>query len=247
MSKRIILVSGGSGGIGSEIVKGLAAEENTFVYFTFNSNEEKAKALETEAGADRTRGIQCNVTDMEQVKKVFETIISEQDASVDVLINAFGITWDGYLFQMQDEQWSKVIDTNLTGIYNFCRAASMDFLRKRDGSIINVSSVSGMIGIASQTNYSATKAGIIGFSKALAKEMSPRGIRVNVLAPGFIETAMTDKLDEKYKKEMTKQIPAGRFGTVEDLMGVIKLLSGNESRYITGQVFVVDGGLTMCG
>jgi 3-oxoacyl-[acyl-carrier protein] reductase len=171
--------------------------------------------------------------------------VEERFGKIDVLINAFGVTHDRSLAFMSDEEWNSVISINLNGLYYFTRAAIIGMIKRRSGSIINFSSVSGISGMPGQTNYAASKAAIIGFSKSLAKEVSPRGVRVNVIAPGFIETAMTDGLLPEYVEKMRKNIPLGRIGKVEDLLGIARLLASDESSYITGQVFVVDGGMAI--
>jgi 3-oxoacyl-[acyl-carrier protein] reductase len=242
MEKKIIFIAGGSGGIGSGLLRGLVSTQNK-IYFTYNANSEKANEIENEYGPEMVKGYKCDVKEMSQVREVVERVLQQENDRIDVLINAFGITRDKPFVMMQDEDWHQVIDINLNGVYNTTRSIIFSMMKRKSGNIINLSSVSGLHGLPGQTNYSATKAAIIGFSKSLAKEVAQKGIRVNVLAPGFIESSMTAALPEKYLEAMVKNIPLGRIGNVNDLIGLTKYLISEESSYITGQVFPIDGGM----
>ena len=243
MEKKIILVTGGTGNIGSGIIRGITSDEY-FIYFTYHENHAKAAELAESLGSEYVKGLKCDITNFEEVQNIIAQIDKEQDGRIDILINTFGITADNIIVMMDPADWNNVININLTGMFNVTKPVALMMMKQGLGSIINMSSVSGVIGLAGQVNYSASKAGIIGFSKALAKEVSPRGVRVNVIAPGFIEGAMTNKLSEKYLNDMIKNTLLRRIGKVEDLIGIVKFLMGEESSFITNQVFVVDGGLT---
>jgi len=245
MDDRVVLIAGGSGGIGKGLVRGLC-EPGVKVCFTYNSAKAAADALVEELGQENAFPYKCDVLNRDEIRKVVMEI-EERFGKIDVLVNVFGITNDKSLVFMQDDEWNSVIEINLNGLYYFTRAVITGMVKQRCGSIINFSSVSGLTGMSGQANYSASKAAMIGFSKSLAKEVSSRGVRVNVIAPGFIESPMVDKLPEDYLVKMKKNIPVGRIGKVEDLVGITRLLACDDSSYITGQVFVVDGGMTMCG
>lgn len=237
----VIVISGGTGGIGYGLLRSLASP-SARIYFTYHSQSARAAEIESEFPGCFVRGVACDCADFSSVRS-FVDLVLEAEERIDTLINAFGITEDRPLVLMAEDEWHKVIDTNLNGIFNFCRCVVFSMLKQKSGTILNISSVTGIHGMAGQTNYAASKAGIIGFSKSLAKEVAPKNVRVNVLAPGFIETAMTDKLTEEYRERMRTLVPLQRLGTIEDLVGLTKLLISEESSYITGQVFTVDGGL----
>jgi 3-oxoacyl-[acyl-carrier protein] reductase len=243
MEKKIVLVAGGTGGIGSGLILGIASSDYR-ICFTYNNSIEKAKSLVADLGEDKVESYKCDVTNRVDVTETVKAIQNKYE-KIDVLINVFGLTSDKMLPFMKDEDWDSVMDTNLGGVFNFTRAAITEMLKRRAGSIINFSSVSGIVGIPGQTNYSASKAAIIGFSKALAKEASPRGVRVNVIAPGFIKTTMTSKLSEDYVSEVKKKILMGRMGEVGELVGITRYLMSEESSYVTGQVFIIDGGAAL--
>jgi 3-oxoacyl-[acyl-carrier protein] reductase len=242
MEKKIIIVAGGTGGIGSGIVRGLV-NDTTKIYFTYNSGAEAAEAMSKEYGPEKIEGLKCDVTNYAEVTAVVESIADKEEGKIDALVNAFGITKDKPFIFMEPAEWHDVVNVNLHGVFNVTRRVAFYMAKKKSGSILNLSSVSGIYGLAGQTNYSATKAAIIGFSRALARELSPRGIRVNTIAPGFIRTPMVDKLPQQYIDEMKKKILLGRIGEVEDLIGLVQFLMSEKSSYITNQVFVVDGGM----
>jgi len=240
-----VLVTGGSRGIGASICKAFAAM-GADVIVNFAANHEAAEKVVqaiTREGVKAMK-IQADVSDYKQVRKMFKKIISEF-GGLDVLVNNAGITRDKLLLKMNSEDWEKVIATNLTSVYNCCREAAKIFVKQRSGKIINISSVVGLHGNTGQANYSASKAGIIGFSKSLAKELASRNVAVNVIAPGFIETDMTDDLPEKAKATLFKQIPLGRPGKPEEVAHLAVFLASNRADYITGQVISIDGGMFM--
>jgi 3-oxoacyl-[acyl-carrier protein] reductase len=230
------LVTGAARGIGRAIANELASAGAEILCCDLpgtSDNEEVA----SEVGG---RALYADVTKAEQV----EQLIGEA-GEIDILINNAGITRDGLLARMSEEDWHAVIDVNLTSVYLMCHAAIRGMMKRRSGSIVNLSSVVGIHGNFGQTNYSASKAGIIGFSKSLAREAGGRGVRVNAVAPGFIETRLTDVLPEEVKDSMLKSIALGRFGKPEDVARVVRFLCTDASEYITGQVLVVDGGMGM--
>ncbi|MFF0506745.1 3-oxoacyl-[acyl-carrier-protein] reductase [Streptomyces griseus] len=241
----VALVSGGSRGIGRAVVLRLAAEGHD-VGFCYQSNEQAARELEKEAGeaGARVLAVRADVTDMASVKEWIARTESDL-GPIDTVVCSAGITRDNPLLLMSDEEWHSVLDTNLDGVYNVCRSVIFEMMKRKSGSIINISSVAGVYGNPTQSNYSASKAGIIGFSKALAKEVGRYGIRANVVAPGFIETDMTGTLTDKVKKDAAKQIPLRRFGQAEEVADLVAYLASDRAGYITGSVLQIDGGITI--
>ncbi len=242
---RTAIVTGGSRGIGRAIVEELA-RRGASVAFSYSSNREKADALAseiTEAGG-RARAFQADVTDTEAAEQMVKTVKSEF-GSVDYLVNNAGITRDKLIMMMSEDDWDAVLDTNLKGVFNVTKPAVSLMVRQRRGAILNISSISGIVGMAGQTNYSASKAGLIGFTKALAKEVAKRNITVNALALGLIETDMTSALSDEYKQKMIEQIPLGRYGGVGEVARIAAFLLSEDARYITGQVIQADGGLAI--
>ncbi len=239
------IVTGGTRGIGRAIVLELA-RQGVDVAFTYVKSAEQANALEEEIRKNGTRAmsVQSNSSDFNQSKQMIDSVI-KNFSRVDVLVNNAGITRDKALMMMSEGDWREVIDTNLTGVFNCTRAVIIPMMKQKSGSIINMTSVSGVVGMARQVNYSSSKAGIIGFTKALAKEVARYGITVNAVAPGFIETEMVEALDKKYLEEMLKSIPMGRMGKVEEVAEVVSFLISDAARYITGHVLNVDGGMAM--
>ncbi len=238
------IVSGGSRGLGAAIVRQLASEDY-FVYFSYLKNREQAERLVEELGDSRVSAIQCNIADFDSVKKMADTIFSDDRRDVELLVNNAGITADKALAFMDQSQWHDVIDTNLNGLFNMCRNTVLHFFKKGSGCIINMSSVSGLHGQAGQCNYSASKGGIISFTKSLAKELSPRGVRVNAIAPGYIQTDMLDTIAPSSLKQIEQEILMGRIGQCEEIAQVVSFLASPAASYITGQTIVVDGGLSV--
>jgi 3-oxoacyl-[acyl-carrier protein] reductase len=242
---RAAIVTGGSRGIGRAIARELAAR-GASVAFSFTKSRELADQLvaEIEREGGRALGCQADVTDFAAAEAMVKSVKSEF-GSIDYLVNNAGITRDRLIMMMTQEDWDAVLDTNLKGVFNITKPAVSVMVRQRRGAILNIASISGIVGMAGQTNYSASKAGLIGFTKALAKEVGRRNITVNALALGLIETDMTAALPDEYKQKMLEQIPLGRYGTVEEVARVAAFLLSDDARYITGQVIQADGGLAM--
>lgn len=235
---KIILITGGSRGIGRSIAESFASEEAAVIVTFKNSIDE------VYFNSRNISFYKCDVSDMKSVQETTDDIIKSR-GKIDVLVNNAGVTKDGLLMRMSEEDWDVVIDTNLKGVFNMTKAVSRNMMSKRSGKIINITSVSGIMGNPGQANYSASKAGVIGFTKAVAKELSSRNINVNAVAPGFIETEMTDKLTEEVRQIYLNSIPLKRFGKGSDIAGVVKFLASAEADYITGQTICVDGGIIM--
>lgn len=244
LEEKNVLVTGGAQGIGKEIIMKCLSEGASIHYCDFEEGPFKSEMDAAAKGAATVQFYSANITDEEQVKGLIKDITSK--GSLDVVVNNAGITRDGMVFRMPLDQWESVLKVNLTGAFLVAREASAFMaLKQKSGSIINMASVVGQMGNAGQTNYSASKAGLIGFTKSLAKETAKRNVRVNAVAPGFIETAMTDKLSDEVKIEYAKAIPLGRMGNPEDVANAVLYLASGLSSYITGQVIRVDGGLVM--
>lgn len=245
MEKRVALVTGAGGGIGRAIAMQLAKSDMD-IAIHYNSNRTKAEETQKlceEFGA-KVHLIQGDISTEETCKKVVEEVIKEF-GTIDVLINNAGITKDGLFIRMKEEDFNQVIDTNLKGAFFMSKYAAQVMLKKRYGRIVNITSVVGIAGNAGQANYSASKAGMIGLTKSLAKELGKKGILVNAVAPGFVETEMTDKLSDKVKESILNQIVVGCMASPEDIARTVEFLSVEENRYITGQVISVDGGMSM--
>jgi 3-oxoacyl-[acyl-carrier protein] reductase len=229
-------VTGGSRGIGRAIALELAGA-GANVTLSYRSGKEEAEEVAREAGA---KAMQADVADPDEAKRLVE-----ETGELDILVNNAGVTRDGLLARMSDEDWRDVIETNLGGVFHTCRAAARGMMKRRAGSIVNVSSIVGLHGNPGQTNYSASKAGIIGFTKALARELGNRGVRANVVAPGYIDTRLTQVIADDMKELMLANTPLGRFGRPEDVAGAVRFLCSDEAAFITGEVMLVDGGLGM--
>lgn len=239
------LVTGASRGIGREIAIALA-KEGANVLVNYSGSEAKAKEVVDEIIGMGRQAIayQCNVADSDSVKEMVKETIN-QFGSLDILVNNAGITKDNLLMRMKDDEWDDVININLKGVFLCTKAVSRQMMKQRSGRIINIASIVGVIGNPGQSNYVAAKAGVIGLTKTAAKELATRGITVNAIAPGFITTDMTDKLDEQVKNAMLQQIPLARFGEAEDIARVALFLASEDGNYITGQTIHVDGGMVM--
>mgnify|MGYP002737674002 CR=1 FL=1 len=242
MSRKIVLVTGASRGIGRAIAQKFA-EEGHFVIGTATS-EKGAEAIEEYLSEAGGIGRVLDVCDEEAIDNLFEEIDSVY-GSVNVLVNNAGITKDGLLMRMKNEDWSDVIDTNLTSIYRTSRRAIKGMMKARSGRIINITSVVGQMGNAGQANYAASKAGVEGFTRALAREIGSRGVTVNCVAPGFVETDMTEELDERLINSMLDAVPLGRMAQPEEIAAAVTFLASDEASYITGEVLAVNGGMYM--
>jgi len=242
---KVALITGASRGIGLGIARKFA-EAGADVAFTYLSSEEKAKALEAELQnmGVRAKGYKSDAGNYAEAESLIGAIIADF-GDLEIIVNNAGITKDGLLLRMSEEQWDAVIDTNLKSVYNITKHAARHLMKRRHGSIINMSSVVGRDGNAGQANYSASKAGVIGFTQSIAKELGSRNIRCNAIAPGFIQTEMTEALDPKVVEEWNKMILLGRPGTTEDVANLTIFLASDSSAYITGQVINVCGGLQM--
>jgi 3-oxoacyl-[acyl-carrier protein] reductase len=203
----------------------------------YQSAAEEAEEVASQIGA---RAVQANVADADEAKRLVE-----EAGEVDILVNNAGLTRDTLLARMSDDDWRSVIETNLGGVFNTCRAAVRGMMRRRAGSIVNVSSIVGLRGNPGQTNYAASKAGVIGFTKSLARELGSRGVRANVVAPGYVATRLTDVIADDLKEQMLAATPLGRFGDPEDVAAAVRFLCSDEASFITGEVLLVDGGLAM--
>ncbi|MCM1043929.1 MAG: 3-oxoacyl-[acyl-carrier-protein] reductase [Candidatus Gastranaerophilales bacterium] len=242
---KIAVITGASRGIGRAIALEMARAHAT-VAINYNGSRERAEVVrrEIEEIGGKAGVFQCDVSDFAACESFIKEVIREY-GRIDILVNNAGITRDGLLLGMSEEDFDKVLDTNLKGTFHCVRFASRQMLKQRQGRIINLSSVSGVTGNAGQVNYSASKAGVIGLTKAAARELASRHITVNAIAPGFIETEMTDALGEQAKEAAAKQIPLGSFGKPEDVAHLAVFLASDQAAYITGQVIHVDGGMVM--
>ena len=243
LNGKVALVTGASRGIGRAIARSLA-ENGADVAVIYAGQQEKAESVCRELQEFHVRAVayRCNVADFDAVKETVAAVTKDL-GSVDILVNNAGITRDGLVYSMKEEDFDTVIDVNLKGAFNFIKHCYPGFVRKRAGKIINISSVSGIMGNGGQANYSASKAGIIGLTKAVARELAGRGICVNAVAPGFIDTDMTEKIDKS--NTLLNQIPLGRTGKPEDVAAAVLFLAGDGANYITGEVIRVDGGLAI--
>ena len=240
-----VLVTGGTRGIGRALVEAFA-DAGADVAFTFRSSTDAAAALveSLEEQGTEALSLQGDVADLETAQSHVDAV-TEQFGGLDVLVNNAGITRDGLMLRMSEEDWDAVLDTNLKGVFNFCKAAYMPMMRQQSGTIVNISSVVGTTGNAGQTNYAASKAGIVGFSKSLAKELGSRNVTVNVVAPGYVRTDMTDELDEETRSSILDAVPLDRLATPQEIADAVLFLASPAAAYITGHVLHVNGGLSM--
>ena len=245
LTGKIAVVTGAARGIGRAIALALA-EEGAEVVINYHHSEERSMAVkeEIEARGGKAAVMQCDVSDYESCEK-FVSAVAERYGHIDIWVNNAGITKDQLLMRMSEEAFDEVIETNLKGTFQCMRFVSRIMVKQRCGRIINLSSVVGIAGNAGQVNYAASKAGVIGMTKSAAKELAGRGITVNAVAPGFIETEMTSVLSEKVQEQAKNQIPLGHFGTPEDVASAVVFLASEQAKYITGQVLQVDGGMVM--
>ncbi len=245
LDNKVALVTGGSRGIGKAIGMALAGEGASIMILDVLPLEEINKTVdEICAMGVASAGFQGDVRSFEQVSAAIDEIVKRYQ-HLDILVNNAGITRDGLLMRMSEEDWDSVLDINLKSVFNCTKAASRSMMSQRSGKIVNVASVVGIMGNAGQANYAASKAGIIGFTRSIAKELASRNIQVNAIAPGFIETPMTAKLNDEQRKKLADEIPLKRMGTPQDVAALVKFLSSPDSDYITGQVICVDGGMIM--
>ena len=244
LSGKVALVTGGARGIGRSIAERLAGAGAgiAVVDVQRETAEEAARDIETDGGA--ARAYVCDVSSFDAVKELAVSVESDF-GQVDFIVNNAGITRDRLLMRMTPDDWNAVLAVNLTGTFNFCKVFGPPMLKRREGGIVNIASVIGLMGNAGQANYAASKAGIIGLTKALAKEFAGRGVRVNAIAPGFIQTAMTDALAEEVQAKMKEAIPLGRLGNPEDVANIVLFLVSDLGSYVTGQVINCDGGMIM--
>lgn len=245
LQNKVALVTGASRGIGREIAKKFA-EQGANVAFTYLSSIEKGQALEAELAAYgiKAKGYRSDASDFAAAEQLVTDVVADF-GTLDILVNNAGITRDTLLMRMSEEQWDEVLRVNLKSVFNLTKAATKPMMRAKSGSIINMTSVVGLMGNAGQANYSASKAGILGFTKSVAKELGSRNIRLNAIAPGFIETEMTGELNEKALEDWLKNIPLKRAGQGEDVANACVFLASDMSKYITGQTLQVDGGMLM--
>lgn len=245
LNNKVALITGGSRGIGRAIALELA-KNGVNIAISYINNEDKAKEAIDEINSYGVKAIaiKANVSVESEVQQMIKQVEEELE-TIDILVNNAGITRDNLLIRMKEEDWDEVMDTNLKGTFLCTKAVSRAMMKKRYGKIINISSVVGIMGNAGQGNYSASKAGVIGFTKSMAKELASRGIRVNAIAPGFIQTDMTDVLTDEVKETIQKSIPLNILGKAQDIANLVVFLASENSDYITGQIINVDGGMIM--
>lgn len=246
LQDRVALITGGSRGIGKAIVTALV-DSGANVAFTYRSSKNEAETLAKQLSADsgsQVQAYQSDAASYEACEQLVKDVLADF-GQINILVNNAGITQDNLILRMTDEQWDKVINTNLKSVFNLTKQIARPMMKLRKGSIINISSIVGVIGNAGQSNYAASKAGIIGFSKSIAKELASRNIRCNVVAPGYIETEMTAELSDDVKKSFMDNIPLKRMGTGKDVADVVVFLASDQSAYVNGQVISVCGGLNV--
>ncbi|MCC6650302.1 MAG: 3-oxoacyl-[acyl-carrier-protein] reductase [Candidatus Eisenbacteria bacterium] len=241
---QVAFVTGGATGIGLAVARRLAAAGATVAIFNRNQERAEAAVQGIRDAGHSAHAFAADIANTESVDKAFAAAL-EQLGRVDILVNNAGLTRDGLFMRMNDAQWNEVIDTNLGGAFRCCRAVARSMMKARCGRIVNISSVVGLMGNAGQVNYSASKAGLLGMTKSLARELASRAVTVNAVCPGFIETDMTAQLPEAARAELSSKIPLGRLGSPEDVAEVVAFLASPRSAYVTGQTWTVDGGMVM--
>jgi len=244
LSDKIALVTGASRGIGQSISMILAQNGAHVVCVSRNVNDVQSVADKITHQKFNASAVSCDISDSNNVTELVKDII-EKHGRIDILINNAGITRDNLLMRMSEDDWNEVVNVNLKAAFTAIKAASRSMIKQRSGRIINISSVVGLIGNAGQVNYAASKAGLIGMTKSVAREFASRGITANCIAPGYVETQMTNKLTDEVKSSLKEQIPLGRIGNVEDIAYAVAFLASDEASYITGQTLAVDGGIVM--
>lgn len=244
LKDQIVLITGSARGIGKQIAQVFAQEGATVIISDINADSATQTAEEFVKNGYSASSFACDVTNMENVTEMVNKILDKY-SRIDILVNNAGITKDNLLLRMSEQEWDAVLNTNLKGVFTCTKAIIKSMMKARKGKIINIASIIGIVGNAGQANYAASKAGIIGFTKSIAKEFASRGITANAVAPGFIQTEMTDKLSDKAREEIFKTIPLGKLGTPQDVAGACLFLASQDADYITGQTVVVDGGMAM--
>ncbi|MFC1593415.1 3-oxoacyl-[acyl-carrier-protein] reductase [Candidatus Neomarinimicrobiota bacterium] len=244
LENKVAIITGASRGIGKVIAEETAKAGAKVVCVSRSLSDVEKVAKDINEQGFTAIAIACDITNGEQFQELVKSVY-DKFGSVDILVNNAGVTKDGLIMRMSEDDWDIVVDTNLKGAFNGTKAVTRHMMKQRSGRIINISSVVGLIGNAGQANYAASKAGLIGLTKATAKELASRGITVNCIAPGYIETDMTDRLPEKIKNTLIEQIPLGRIGQATDIAASVCFLASEEAGYITGQTFTVDGGMVM--
>jgi 3-oxoacyl-[acyl-carrier protein] reductase len=244
VQNKVAIVTGGAQGIGAAIVERLAAEGASVAVVDINGDKARETAERARQAGVRAESYQVDVSNTEAVKTLIAQIVADF-GRIDILVNNAGITRDGLIATMSEQDWDLVLSVNLKSIFNFTKAISRTMIKQKAGTIINISSVVGLMGNGGQVNYSASKAGVIGITKSSAKELAGRNIRVNAIAPGYIQTPMTDKLDEKAREALMAHIPSRRLGLPEDVANAVLFLASELASYVTGEVLRVDGGMAM--
>jgi len=244
LENKVAIVTGASRGIGKVIAEDIAKAGATVVCVSRSQSDIDNVANSINENGGIAIAIACDISNGKQYQELAKSVI-EKFGSIDILVNNAGVTKDGLIIRMSEDDWDIVIDTNLKGAFNGTKAVTRHMMKQRSGRIINISSVVGLIGNAGQANYAASKAGLIGLTKATAKELASRGITANCIAPGYIETDMTKQLSDKIRDALIQQIPLGRIGQAKDIASIVCFLASDDAGYITGQTFTVDGGMVM--
>ncbi len=244
LENKVAIVSGASRGIGRIIAEQIAQAGAKTVCISRSQSDVELVAKHINQQGNTAIAMNCDITIWEQYQEIVKSVVEKFD-SIDILVNNAGVTKDNLIMRMSEDDWNTVIDTNLKGAFNGTKAVTRQMMKQRSGRIINISSVVGLTGNAGQANYAASKAGLIGLTKATAKELASRGITANCIAPGYIETDMTNQLSDKIKDALIEHIPLGRIGQAADIAAMVRFLASDEAGYITGQTFTVDGGMVM--